>query len=141
MMTCDRVGGETPVVLIADREPAMRTLLDKMIRMLGIVPEQAASAASCADRVQQCGAPLCALVYDAGLRDLPPEQVLDLFTRHHPHVPILLMSASLNEQIQRLLCRYNCALLQKPFMLEELNHTLQGAGVAAGPATQGPARG
>ena len=83
-------GNET--VLIAEDEPAVRSLARSLLRRLGYTVLSAANGDEALGVAQNHTGPIHLLVADVVLTSLGEESIATRFISSHPHVPVLLIS-------------------------------------------------
>jgi CheY-like chemotaxis protein len=116
-----------PVVLCADPEPAMLAFFKKALRKLGMTPVLAHSGAECLSRIRSSGFAFEWAIIDADFKDVDSLAIMDELYARHPAVNAVLAYCSIGETERAILDRHpECALLRKPFVLDELKQILNG---------------
>jgi PAS domain S-box-containing protein len=115
-------------VLVADDEPAMRKILARMLRKLGLDPVLVADGQEALETFQAEPSRFALVLLDLTMPNLDGEQTFAELRRLRPDIRIVLMSGyNAQEAIQCFTGDGPPGFLQKPFTVDSLREVLQSA--------------
>lgn len=104
-----------PSILVVDDEKQIRTAISRPLRKLGYTVRQAADGIEAIENIAEHGPPTL-IVLDLAMPRMDGRQVLARVRQNHPHLPVLICTAS---EAQDLQGRQRVAVLAKPWSLDQ----------------------
>ena len=112
-----------PLVLVVDDEPTIRAVIVRVLKATGWEGVEAESGTAAVEMVQTHAIDLALIDYT-----MSPMNGIDTFhaiRQLKPDLPIVLMSGSLQPEIEELRTIGEADYLAKPFQIQELRRALQ----------------
>jgi len=118
--------GKGEHILVVEDEPALRTLITKVIQKLGYVVTVVANGAEAIDIVKEQELRPDLVITDVVMPGMNGKELADLLRLHIPELKVLLMSGYTDEIIaKRGVLEPDIPFLQKPFSREQIAEKIQ----------------
>lgn len=110
-----------PVILVVDDERQIRNAISRPLRKLGYEVRTAADGIEAIENIAEHGAPSL-MVLDLAMPRMDGRQVLARVRQNHPHLPVLICTASDARDLQD---QHRVDVLEKPWTLKTFLRKMQ----------------
>jgi FixJ family two-component response regulator len=116
---------QRPTVHVIDDDDAVRDSMRLMLEVEGFVVRTYASAVAFLREAHLAGNPC--LIVDMHMPGISGVALLDQLRRNGINVPAIVMTGMANKRIRRAVEQVKSIILEKPFSLAELIHSIEAA--------------
>ena len=118
----DRTEGTSKQVLIAEDEPVVRMLLQRLLKIWGYRTLSASNGKQALEVAQEHDGEIDVLLSDVTMPEMSGPEVAEKLTERRPHLKVILMSGYSQAQIG---LRRGWKFVQKPFKPETIKEAIE----------------